>query len=212
MDYIFEEIKKTGIIPVVVIDNASDAEPLAEALIKGGLSCAEITFRTEAAEESIKIISTKFPQMLIGAGTVLSCEQADKAIQAGAKFLVSPGLNPKVASHCAAKKYPFCPGVMTPSELELALDFGFDVVKYFPAEANGGLKMIKAISAPYPMVNFLPTGGINPENLREYLSFDKVIACGGSWMVNKELISSGKFYEIESLAAAAVKLVADIRS
>ena len=205
------QIGKTGIVPVVVLNNASDAEPLAEALINGGLPCAEVTFRTEAAEDSIKLMSKKFPEMFVGAGTVLTTEQVDRAIGAGAKFIVSPGFNPKVVEYCLKNNYPITPGIMTPTELEMALGFGLDVVKFFPAENAGGLKMIKAMSAPYTMMKFMPTGGINAENVGEYLACDKILACGGSWMVKGDLISAGKFDEIEKLTAEAAAIVKEIR-
>lgn len=205
------QIGKTGIVPVVVLNNASDAEPLAEALINGGLPCAEVTFRTEAAEDSIKLMSKKFPEMFVGAGTVLTTEQVDRAIGAGAKFIVSPGFNPKVVEYCLKNNYPITPGIMTPTELEMALGFGLDVVKFFPAENAGGLKMIKAMSAPYTMMKFMPTGGINAANVGDYLACDKILACGGSWMVKGDLISAGKFDEIEKLTAEAAAIVKEIR-
>ena len=205
------QIGKTGIVPVVVLNNASDAEPLAEALINGGLPCAEVTFRTEAAEDSIKLMSKKFPEMFVGAGTVLTTEQVDRAIGAGAKFIVSPGFNPKVVEYCIKNNYPITPGIMTPTELEMALGFGLDVVKFFPAENAGGLKMIKAMSAPYTMMKFMPTGGINAANVGDYLACDKILACGGSWMVKGDLINSGNFAEIEKLTKEASQIVKEIR-
>ena len=205
------QIGKTGIVPVVVLNNASDAEPLAEALINGGLPCAEVTFRTEAAEDSIKLMSKKFPEMFVGAGTVLTTEQVDRAIGAGAKFIVSPGFNPKVVEYCLKNNYPITPGIMTPTELEMALGFGLDVVKFFPAENAGGLKMIKAMSAPYTMMKFMPTGGINAENVGDYLACDKILACGGSWMVKGDLVKEGNFAEIEKLTAEAAAIVKEIR-
>ena len=205
------KIGQTGIVPVVVLNKLSDAEPLAEALIKGGLPCAEVTFRTDAAEESIRAIAKKFPDMFVGAGTVLSTEQVDRAIGAGAKFIVSPGLNPKVVEYCIKKGYPIAPGIMTPTELEVALGFGLDVVKFFPAENAGGLKMIKAMSAPYTMMKFMPTGGINATNVRDYLACDKILACGGSWMVKGDLINAGNFAEIEKLTKEAAQIVKEIR-
>ena len=205
------QIGKTGIVPVVVLNNASDVEPLAEALINGGLPCAEVTFRTEAAEDSIKLMSKKFPEMFVGAGTVLTTEQVDRAIGAGAKFIVSPGFNPKVVEYCLKNNYPITPGIMTPTELEMALGFGLDVVKFFPAENAGGLKMIKAMSAPYTMMKFMPTGGINAANVGEYLACDKILACGGSWMVKGDLIKGGNFAEIEKLTAEAAAIVKEIR-
>lgn len=205
------QIGKTGIVPVVVLNNASDAEPLAEALINGGLPCAEVTFRTEAAEDSIKLMAKKFPEMFVGAGTVLTTEQVDRAIGAGAKFIVSPGFNPKVVEYCIKNNYPVTPGIMTPTELEMALGFGLDVVKFFPAENAGGLKMIKAMAAPYTMMKFMPTGGINSTNVREYLACDKILACGGSWMVKGDLIKEGNFAEIEKLTAEAAEIVREVR-
>ena len=205
------QIGKTGIVPVVVLNNASDAEPLAEALINGGLPCAEVTFRTEAAEDSIMLMSKKFPEMFVGAGTVLTTEQVDRAIGAGAKFIVSPGFNPKVVEYCLKNNYPITPGIMTPTELEMALGFGLDVVKFFPAENAGGLKMIKAMSAPYTMMKFMPTGGINAANVGDYLACDKILACGGSWMVKGDLIKEGNFAEIEKLTAEAAEIVRKVR-
>ncbi len=211
MNDILKQIGNTGIVPVVVLNKVSDAVPLADALIKGGLPCAEVTFRTDAAEGAIKEISKKFPQMFVGAGTVLTTEQVDRAIGAGAKFIVSPGFNPKVVEYCLKNNYPICPGIMTPTELEMALGFGLDVVKFFPAENAGGLKMIKAMSAPYTMMKFMPTGGINATNVRDYLACDKILACGGSWMVKGDLISAGNFAEIEKLTREAAEIVREIR-
>ena len=211
MNETLKKIGETGIIPVVVLNRVADAEPLAESLIKGGLPCAEVTFRTDAAEDSIRAIAKKFPDMFVGAGTVLTTEQADRAVDAGAKFIVSPGLNPKVVEHCLKKNYPITPGIMTPSELEIALGFGLDVVKFFPAENAGGLKMIKAISAPYTMMKFMPTGGINTTNVRDYLACDKILACGGSWMVKGDLINAGDFAKIQELTKEAAAIVKEIR-
>ncbi len=211
MNDTLKQIGSTGIVPVVVLNKADDAEPLAQALVKGGLPCAEVTFRTDAAEESIRRIAKKFPEMFVGAGTVLTTEQADRAVGAGAKFIVSPGLNPKVVEHCLKKGYPITPGIMTPTELEMALGFGLDVVKFFPAENAGGLKMIKAMSAPYTMMKFMPTGGINATNVRDYLACNKILACGGSWMVKGDLVTAGNFAEIERLTKEAAGIVKDIR-
>lgn len=211
MNDTLKQIGSTGIVPVVVLNKADDAEPLAQALVKGGLPCAEVTFRTDAAEESIRRIAKKFPEMFVGAGTVLTTEQADRAVGAGAKFIVSPGLNPKVVEHCLKKGYPITPGIMTPTELEMALGFGLDVVKFFPAENAGGLKMIKAMSAPYTMMKFMPTGGINATNVRDYLACNKILACGGSWMVKGDLISAGDFIQIEKLTREAAVIVKEIR-
>lgn len=206
MNEILERIGKTAIVPVVLLEDAKDAKPLAQALWDGGLPCAEVTFRTEAAEEGIRIMREQFPEMLVGAGTVLTTAQADKALAAGAEFIVSPGLNPKVVQHCADKKITMIPGIATPSDVERALEFGLEAVKFFPAEAAGGLAMIKALAAPYTTVKFMPTGGINEKNLRSYLDFPRVLACGGSWMVKGELIREGKFDEIRKLARKAAEL------
>ena len=211
MNEVLEKLGKIGIVPVVVLDDAKDAEPLGRALMEGGLPCAEVTFRTDAAEESIRRIAKKFPEMFVGAGTVLTTEQADRAVGAGAKFIVSPGLNPKVVEHCLKKGYPITPGIMTPTELEMALGFGLDVVKFFPAENAGGLKMIKAMAAPYTMMKFMPTGGINATNVRDYLASNKILACGGSWMVKGDLINAGNFAEIEKLTREAAAIVKEIR-
>lgn len=211
MNDTLKEIGKTGIVPVVVLNKVEDSIPLAKALINGGLPCAEVTFRTDAAEKSILEMSKNFPEMFVGAGTILSCEQVDRAIGAGAKFIVSPGFNPKVVEYCIKNNYPICPGIMTPTELEMALSFGLDVVKFFPAENAGGLKMIKAMSAPYTMMKFMPTGGINAINVRDYLACDKILACGGSWMVKGDLINSGNFSEIEKLTKEASLIVKEIR-
>ena len=211
MNEVLEQFKKIGIIPVVVLDDANDAKPLGQALMEGGLPCAEVTFRTEAAEESIRIMSQEFPDMLVGAGTVLTTEQVDRAVAAGAKFIVSPGINPKVVEYCVKKNIPITPGTCNPSNVETALEFGLDVVKFFPAEPAGGLNYIKAIAAPYTGVSFMPTGGINSENVKEYLKYDRIIACGGSWMVKGDLIKAGKFDEIKKLTAEAVALAKEIR-
>lgn len=211
MNEVLMKIGQMGIVPVVVLNDVKNAVPLAQSLINGGLPCAEVTFRTEAAQESIAEISKNFPQMFVGAGTVLTTEQVDRAVDAGAKFIVSPGFNPKVVEYCIKKGYPVTPGIMTPTELEMALEFGLDVVKFFPAENAGGLKMIKAMAAPYTKMKFMPTGGINPQNVREYLQCDKILACGGSWMVKGDLINSGNFAEIEKLTKEASQIVKEIR-
>lgn len=194
------------IVPVIQLDRAENAPPLAQALIRGGLPCAEITFRTEAAATSIAAVSAAYPDMFVGAGTILTAGQADAAIQAGARFLVSPGFNPTVVEHCLQKGYPILPGVCTPSEVERALSYGLTRLKFFPAEAAGGVAMIRALSAPYGMVRFMPTGGINPGNVREYLACPAVFACGGSWMVPQDKINAGRFAEIEQLTAQAAAL------
>ena len=211
MENLIKEMTEAGVVPVVKIDNADDAVSLAAALRKGGINCAEITFRTDAAEESIKRISTEFPDMLIIAGTVLTPKQADKAIAAGAKAIVSPGLNPMVVKHCIEKDYPVVPGVCTPSEVEQAMSLGLSYLKFFPAEAAGGVKMIKAMAAPYTGIRFMPTGGINVSNLADYLNCRAVFACGGSWMVPSDKIAAGKFDEMEKLTAEAAALLKEVR-
>lgn len=205
MNEVLEQISNIGIVPVIVLDDTKDARPLAEALIKGGLPCAEVTFRTKAAAEVIKIITESFPTMLVGAGTVLTTEQVDLAVKSGAKFIVSPGFNPKIVKYCIERDINIIPGASNPSDIEQAIEFGLDVVKFFPAEAAGGLNMIKSMAAPYSQIKFMPTGGINEENICEYLDFDRVIACGGSWMVKKELISEGRFDEIRRITERAVR-------
>ena len=208
---IFEQFSKIGIIPVVVLDDSKDAAPLAKVLCENGLPCAEVTFRTSAAEESIRIMSREFPNMLVGAGTVLTKEQADRAMNAGAKFIVSPGLNPKIVQYCIDNSVPVTPGTQTPSEMEQALELGLKVVKFFPAENAGGLAMIKAVAAAYVDLKFMPTGGINAKNVRDYLAYNRIIACGGSWMVKKDLISAGEWDKIAALVKEASEIVKEIR-
>lgn len=205
MHPIIEQFSKLGIIPVVVLNDAKDAAPLAKALCEGGLPVAEVTFRTDAAEESIRIMSKEFPDMLVGAGTVLTTEQVDRAVNAGAKFIVSPGLNPKVVKYCQEKGVPITPGTSSPTDIEAALELGLDVVKFFPAEQSGGIAKIKAMAAPYTNVRFMPTGGINAANLKDYLDFPKIVACGGSWMVKGDLVKEGNFEEIKRLTKEAVR-------
>ena len=211
MHEVLEKIGKIGIIPVIKIDDAEHALPLARALAAGGIPCVEITFRTAAAGESIRRISREVPGMLLGAGTVLSIEQAERAISAGAQFIVSPGLNPAVTAHCIEKGVPVIPGCVTPSEIEKALELGLSVLKFFPAEQAGGIEYIKAVSAPFPAVSFIPCGGINAQNIRRYLAFGKVLACGGSWMAGAELIAAGDFDTISRLAREAALALLDMR-
>ena len=211
MNEVLEKIQKIGIVPVVVLDDAKDAAPLAKALCEGGLPCAEVTFRTAAAEESIRIMSEQFPEMLVGAGTVLTTEQVDRAVAAGAKFIVSPGVNPRIVKYCVEKGILITPGCANPSDIEQALENGLDVVKFFPAEPAGGLKMIKAMAAPYVGVKFMPTGGINQNNVRDYLAYDRVLACGGSWMVKGDMVAAGEFDKIKELAKEAVEIVKESR-
>mgnify|MGYP000768246842 CR=1 FL=1 len=204
MNAVLEQISKIGIVPVVKIDNAADALPLAKALCAGGLPCAEVTFRTSAAAEAIKIMTDNFPSMCVGAGTVLNAEQVDAAVAAGAKFIVSPGLNPRTVKYCVEKNIPITPGTSSPSDIEQAIELGLDVVKFFPAEQSGGLAKIKAMAAPYVNMKFMPTGGVNAKNLTSYLDFPKIIACGGSWMVNKDMIAAKDWDGITALTKEAV--------
>ncbi|MGI6737903.1 MAG: bifunctional 4-hydroxy-2-oxoglutarate aldolase/2-dehydro-3-deoxy-phosphogluconate aldolase [Christensenellales bacterium] len=207
MSKVLEKLSLAGIIPVIKIEDANDAVPLCKALQNGGLPVAEITFRTGAAEQAIRNINKELPNILLGAGTVLSVEQVDRAVAAGAKYIVSPGLNPKTVKHCQKLNVPIVAGCANPSDLELAIELGLETVKFFPAEALGGIKTIKAISAPFPQIRFIPTGGINDKNLLEYLNFDRVVACGGSWMVPSNLIANKDWNRIEELTSAAVNLM-----
>lgn len=211
MNDILNQLEKCMIVPVVVLENAKDAKPLGKALCNGGLPCAEVTFRTEAAEESIRIMSESFPDMLVGAGTVLTTEQVDRAVNAGAKFIVSPGFDEEIVDYCLEKGITVLPGCATPSEVAKAVKLGLEVVKFFPAEQAGGLPMIKAMAAPYTMVKFMPTGGISPENVKDYLAFNKIFACGGSWMVKNTLVENQEFDKICELSKEAVTIAKSIR-
>lgn len=212
MENIMVQIEKTGVIPVVVINDAEDAEPLAQALCEGGLPCAEVTFRTAAAEESIRKMTDIYPNMLIGAGTVLTTEQVDRAVVAGAKFIVSPGFDPEVVDYCILKQIPVFPGCITPSEVAQAVKRGLKVVKFFPAAQFGGVSTIQALAAPYVGLKFMPTGGVNAKNLADYLQCKSIIACGGSWMVKSDLIKAGEFEKIKDMTKEAVSLVNEIRA
>jgi 2-dehydro-3-deoxyphosphogluconate aldolase / (4S)-4-hydroxy-2-oxoglutarate aldolase len=207
MTEIYDQIGVLGIVPVVVIEDEAQAEPLAEALSAAGLPCAEITFRTTAAAGAIYRISKSFPMLLVGAGTVLNVDQAKKAVDNGARFIVSPGTNRKVLEYCNRTGIPAIPGVVTPSELMVALELGHTVVKFFPAEACGGISYLRALAAPFGGVRFIPTGGIDESNLLPYLKHPAVLACGGSWMVKQDAISSGKFDDIRTITQQAVSLV-----
>ncbi len=207
----YKKFYELGIIPVVVLNDAKDAKPLGKALVDGGLPVAEVTFRTDAAEESIKILSAEYPDMLVGAGTVLTTEQVDRAVAAGAKFIVSPGLNPDIVKYCNDKDIPICPGVITPGEIEKGISLGLSVMKFFPAEPAGGLKMINAMGAAYTKIRFMPTGGINATSVVDYLKSPRILACGGSWMVKGDMIEAGEFDKIESLCKEAAQIVKDIR-
>ena len=211
MNKILQKIGALGVIPVVAIEDASDALPLAEALTSGGLPCAEITFRTGAAADAIGLIAKSYPEMLVGAGTVITVEQAKAAIDAGARFIVSPGLDKKVVKYCLKHEIPITPGIVTPTELQRALKLGLNAVKFFPAEAAGGVRTLKALSGPFQQIKFVPTGGISPANLTDYLALPQVLACGGSWLVNKNLIAAGEFGRIAQLTREALALVHVVR-
>ena len=206
-----EKFQKLGVVPVVVIEDVKDALPLAKALVEGGLPCAEVTFRTEAAAEAIRQMTEAYPEMLVGAGTVLTTAQVNEAVKAGAKFIVSPGFDPEIVDYCLAREIPVLPGCATPSEVAQAVKRGMEVVKFFPAEQAGGIAMIKAMAAPYTMVKFMPTGGINTKNLADYLSCDKILCCGGSWMVKGDMIKAGEFDKITAMTKEAVAKVKEIR-
>jgi 2-dehydro-3-deoxyphosphogluconate aldolase / (4S)-4-hydroxy-2-oxoglutarate aldolase len=201
-----ERISAKRIVPVVVLDSAEDAEPLAEALLAGGLDVMEITFRTAAAAESIRRIAARFPEILLGAGTLLEKDQVLRARDSGAVFGLAPGLNPEIVTTAADCGLAFSPGVMTPGEIEQALSLGCKLLKFFPAEAAGGVAMLKALSGPYAHtgVRFIPTGGVSSENLASYLKLPVVAAIGGSWMVDKSLVSQGRWQEITRLTREAL--------
>lgn len=202
-------LRRIGVLPVVRLENEEDAVPLAKALREGWINAAEITFRTDATEKGIASITAAFPDMLIGAGTVLTTEQADKATSAGAKFCVAPGLNEKVAEHCRKINMPYTPGVSGATEIEKALELGIDFVKFFPAEQAGGLPFLKAMASPFGTLRFMPTGGIGDENFTAYLEFDKVVCCGGSWLVPEKLIKARKWSEITALCRKTVNKMLD---
>ncbi len=210
MSPILDQFEQMKVVPVVAIQNARDAMQLADTLIEGGLPCAEITFRTAAAIDAMRIMAGR-EDILVGAGTVLKVDQVKAAIDVGARFMVSPGFNPKVVGYCVENDILIAPGICTPSDIEAALDFGLGVLKYFPAEAFGGLKTLKAMSGPYGSVKFVPTGGIGPSNLVDYLRFPKTLACGGTWIAKSNLISDGNFSQILSNATEAVNLVKKAR-
>lgn len=205
-DEVLARLRAVRIVPVITIDDPADAVPLARALSDGGLSCAEITFRTPRAPDALRRITSEVPDLFAGAGTVLTPEQAAKARDAGAQFIVAPGCNPRVADYCQSQGIPFYPGVATPTEIEAALEKGLTTLKFFPAEPMGGLNFLKAIAAPYVGVNFMPTGGINASNVASYLAFKRVVACGGSWMAPADWISGKQFDRIRDEARRATEL------
>ena len=204
---IIKKIEELKLIPVVTIENSKNAIPLGQALIDAGLPIIEVTFRTLAAEQSISVLSKNMSDLFVGAGTVLKIEQVKKAVSAGAQFIVTPGFNPKIVDYCLSNKISIIPGVNTPTMVEWALDRGLKVVKFFPANLSGGTKMLKSLAGPYPEMKFVPTGGINNESLVDYLKLNNVLACGGSWMVKKDLISTGQFEEIKKLTKTAISLI-----
>ena len=212
MSDMYDAIKAVGLVPVIKLDRVEDAEPLGKALMDGGLRIAEITFRTDAAAESIRRLRAKFPDMIVGAGTILTLDQAKASVDAGSSFAVTPGFNPRIVEFFHSKGIPVVPGVNSPSQVEMGLEMGLKVLKFFPAEASGGVKMLKALQGPYADVRFMPTGGVDESNLASYLALGNVLACGGSWMVKDELIRQGKFDEISRLSLQAVELVKKIRT
>ena len=205
---VLARLGEARILPVVELDTSEAALPLAKALMAGGLPVAEITFRSEAAAESIGILRERIPEMLVGAGTVLTIDQVDLAHRAGSRFVVTPGFNPAVVEACLETGLPVLPGINNPTGVERALGFGLDAVKFFPAEASGGVPFLKALSGPYPSVRFVPTGGIGPDNLGHYLALPNVLACGGSWLVSPALVRASRFDESARLAGEAVALAA----
>ncbi len=205
MNELLTQIHDIGIVPVIAIEDATKAVPLAKALVEGGLPVAEVTFRTAAAADAIRAIVSEVPEMIVGAGTVLTKEQADRAAAAGVKFMVSPGFNPEVTRYVLDKGICMVPGTATAGEMEQAMMMGLDTVKFFPAEQNGGIAMLKALAGPYKTLRWMPTGGVNTDNLADYLSFPQVLACGGTWMVKKDLIENERWDEITSICKAAVK-------
>ena len=209
MSTVQQRIAEAKLLPVIKLDRVEDAVPLAEALTEGGLPVMEITFRTDAAEDSIRAVSKAFPGVLTGAGTVTTLEQVKRAHDAGATYVVTPGISNVVIEYCCKNNIPVYPGACTPTEIIQVMEFGLDIVKFFPAGQYGGLSTVKALAAPFPNVKFVPTGGISETNLREYLAFPKVIACGGSWMVKDDMIKAGDFKGITALVKEAVKLTKD---
>ena len=211
LDAVVEEFGNVGIVPVIKLDKVENAEKLAKALRDGGINCAEVTFRAKGADEVIRRMTKAYPDMFVGAGTVLTCEQADAAYAAGAKFCVAPGLNPKVVKHCLDSGIPFAPGLSSASEIEQALELGLDFVKFFPAEQAGGLQYIKAVCGPYTTMRFMPTGGINPDNLNTYLSYNKIVCCGGSWIVPSKLLDEENWEDITALCKEAIAKMLDFK-
>jgi 2-dehydro-3-deoxyphosphogluconate aldolase/(4S)-4-hydroxy-2-oxoglutarate aldolase len=206
---VVQTIAAGRLLPVVVLADARAAAPLATALIDGGLPCVEVTFRTDAAADAIKIMAEQ-PDLLVGAGTVLTPAQVDRAVEAGARFVVSPGFGPAVVGHCQELGIPVFPGAATATEIQMALDAGVETVKFFPAEQLGGVRMIKALSAPFRSVRFIPTGGVTTANLSGYLAHPAVLAVGGTWMVAPDLLAAKKWDEVTRITAAAVAAAAPV--
>ena len=203
---IIEKLRQVKVVPVIAVEQAEDILPLVKTLSENGLPVAEITFRSAAAEEAIRLVHQHYPEVLIAAGTVLTAEQVVKAKNAGADFVVTPGLNPTIVKLCQDLDFPITPGVNNPMSIEAALALGIEAVKFFPAEANGGVKMIKALLGPYGNLQIMPTGGISPSNIKEYLAIPNIVACGGSWFVEKSLIQAKNWDEIGRLVREAVEL------
>ena len=208
---ILKKIHGIGIVPVIALENVEDAAPLAQALCKGGLPVAEVTYRTACAHDAMIEMKKACPKMLVGAGTVLTKEQVDSALDAGAEFIVSPGLNPEIVRYCQEKNVPILPGTANASDIEVALSLGLTAVKFFPAEPLGGIKMISALAAPYTQMKFMPTGGVSPKNMKDYLSNPKIIACGGTWMIDKKAMQEKNFAKIEELTRQAVREMLEIK-
>ena len=204
LNELVENLGNVGIVPVIKLDKVENAEKLAKALRDGGINCAEVTFRAKGADEVIKRMTKAYPDMLVGAGTVLTCEQADAAYKAGAKFCVAPGLNPKVVKHCLDKSIPFAPGLSSASEIEQALELGLDFAKFFPAEQAGGLPYIKSVCGPYTTMRFMPTGGVTADNLNTYLAYNKIVCCGGSWIVPGKMLDEENWEGITALCKEAI--------
>jgi 2-dehydro-3-deoxyphosphogluconate aldolase / (4S)-4-hydroxy-2-oxoglutarate aldolase len=205
-------IGRLGVIPIIKIDRPEDAVPLGKALIEGGLNCAEITFRTAAAAEAIRTLHQAYPELLLGAGTVLTLQQAEQAVGAGACFIVAPGFDPEVVDWCLARDLAVLPGVATATEITMAAKRGLKVLKFFPSEVLGGTAMLKALSGPFIGIKYVVTGGVNAKNLADYLALPCVHACGGSWMVENKLIAAGQFAEITRLTAEACAIVGQVRA
>ena len=211
MHNLLEQIKQVGLVPVIKLEEPEKAVPLARALAKGGIPVAEITFRAPGADRAIAAVAESCPDILLGAGTVTSTEQVDRAVSAGAKYIISPGFDPEIVAYCVERDILIIPGCASPGDVSMAARMGLEAVKFFPAEAAGGVKMLRALAGPFPNMRFMPTGGIGPENLRDYLAFPRVIACGGSWMVPGKPLADGRFEEITALARTAVFRMLDVR-